>query len=250
MSATGWIRGLVPTFDRLDASKSHIAAALDRASSMPDEGGVAIEPLHLDQNPRESCTAELGIGMIHGLTGIACSSEIPWWAARLHDAPGAPLRNVGVSMGGFVEGLAKHGACPLSRYNPGHYGYQDEPPALARAAAQAFNLDMVQLWGSGDEIVAGLVDALSQGLPGGIALRADDAYRNPELRGGEAFVGDEIGEGGLHAVRVWGFRRRPTGLEFRSPGSWGDSFGANGEVWLPESRVRGSYFCSFGRAVS
>lgn len=247
---TGWLRGLNPTRDLVHASEAHIAAALERAGSMPDEVGLELEPLHLDQNPRESCTAELGIGMIHGLTGIACSSEIPWWAARLHDAPGAPLRNVGVSFAGFLDALRQHGACPLEKYNPGHYGYQDEPPALARAAAQQLNLDVVPLWGTGAEVVTGMVDALSQGLPCGIALRADDVYRSPIINGGEAYVGPELGEGGLHAVRVWRARRVADGFEFFSPGSWGDGFGVNGAVWLHQSRVSGAYFACFGRAVS
>jgi hypothetical protein len=247
---TGWIRGLVANRDLVHASETHIAAALDRAGSLPNEGGVSRAPMMIQQGSRESCTAELGVGMIHGLSGIECSSEVGWWAARLHDAPGAPLRNVGVSFAGFLAALEKHGACPLDKYDPGQYGYQEEPPALARAAAQAFNLDLVPLWGTGDELVAGLVDALSQELPGGIALRADPIYLNPEKRNGEAFVGPETGDGGLHAVRVWGYRRAADGLWFRSPGSYGHEFGVNGEVWLHESRVRSSYFCCFGRSVS
>jgi len=250
VNSTGWLRGLTPTFDRLDASRSHIGASLERASSRPDDGGVAIEPLHVDQNPRESCTAELGIGMIHGLTGIACSSEVPWWAARLHDAPSAPLRNVGVSFAGFLAAVQKHGACPLANYDPGHYVYQDEPPALARAGAQAFNLDVVPIWGTGEEVVLGMVDALSQGLPCGIALRADEVYRSPVIANGEAYVGPELGDGGLHAVRIWRYRRVADGYEFLSPGSWGDGYGVNGEVWLHQSRVSGSYFACFGRGVS
>jgi hypothetical protein len=248
---TGWLRGLNPTRDLVHASEAHMAAAAERIGSRPDEGGLTLEPLHIDQNPHgESCTAELGIGLIHGLTGIACSSEVPWWAARLHDAPGAPLRNVGVSFAGFLSSVQRHGACPIANYDPGPYGYKDEPPALARAAAQAFNLDVVPLWGTGDEVVTGMVDALSQGLPGGIALRADDVYQAPIIDGGEAYVGPELGEGGLHAVRIWRYRRVADGFEFMSPGSWGDSWGVSGASWLHQSRVSGAYFACFARGAS
>jgi len=250
---TGWLLdgGLPWSLDRHHASAAHLSAARERMGSLADAGGVERPALLINQGARESCTGEMGVQMIHALNGVACSSQVPWWGSRIRDARGAPLSNAGVSMRAFMWALENLGACPLSDCDPGQsYAPHEYPSADASRFAQKCNLDLVQLFAIGESVVTGIVDALAQGLPCGIALRADAAYGDPEIRGGEAFVGPEMGPGGLHAVYVSRYRFRNGRVEFFSPGSWGSGFGIDGAVWLDQSRVANSYFAGFARSVS
>lgn len=250
---TGWIRGLNWSLDRHHASSAHIAAAKARVGTLPDEGGVEREPWLTNQRGDERCTAEMGRKWVYALTGKKGSTWVPWWAARLIDRPGLPLANVGVSLDAFVEALRDSGICPLvglngeplcPEYFPAEPTDQDPyaavPSSVLRDEGQNFNLDVVQLFAAGEDAVVGMVDALSQGLPAGTVLRADDAYANPV----DGIVGPPSGGGGWHAVDVVRYRLLASGrVQFLSAGSWGDDL-----RWLDQSRIEQAPFNGFARS--
>lgn len=266
----GWIRGLDETNELHEASKAHIGAALDRFGTLPDDDRLTRDPWVTNQNG-ESCTIEGAASMIYGLTGKKTDTWVGWWGARKLDAPSSPLRNVGVSMQSAVDamGMAGFGCCPLRiaeqvpEYAGGRYPIEQRekdgrpaiedtdpvPPSLMRDAAQTCNLDVVQLFGRYGYL-AGIVDAIHQQLPPCIAIRADAGYQHPEIRNGEAFVGPESGPGGLHLIRLWGYRMRPDGIWFLNPSSWDFSHGVNGLLWIHQSRIENAYAALFARAVS
>ncbi len=256
---TGWLRGLDWTPDRHHASSAHIAAAKDRVGSLGDEGGVAeiqawgvYEPWMTRQGGDERCTSEMGRKWAYALTGKRLSTWVSWWASRLIDRPGLPLANVGVSLEAFVEALRDTGECPLvgvegqplcPEYYPAAPTEEDPyaavPPSVFRDQAQSFNLDAIQLWTTGEDAVIGIVDALAQGLPCGLVLRADDAYATPV----DGVVGPPSGGGGYHAVDADRFRFRANGrVEVRSAGSWDDQI-----RWIDQSRIEVAPFCGFAR---
>lgn len=259
---TGWVRGFDWTPDRHHASTAHLAAAHDRVGTLADEGGVAeiqpwgtYIPWSTNQRTAERCTAELGRKMVYALTGKKCSTWTAWWAARLIDRPGLSLSNVGVSLGAFVEALRDTGMCPLvgldgqplcPEYYPAEPTVTDSsaavPPSVFRDAAQGFNLDVIQIFAYGQDAVIGMVDALAQGLPGGLVINADEAYAHPV----NGYVGPPSGGGGKHAIDIDRYRLRADGrVEFRSAGSWGTA-----PVWLDQSRVEVAPFVGFARSCS
>lgn len=250
----GWIKGRHWDPELQRRSDDHLGSL----QSVPDEGGVAAAPWVTDQGIRESCTAEMGIRMIYALTGVKCSSWIPWWAARLLDAPGQPLQNVGVSLDGFLQALRADGAarleiCPADYpiVNTDGDPYAGVPPMLARDEAQSFNLDLIQVFAYGERAIAGMVSALSRGKPAGTVVWADSEYRRPTIVGSEAIVGPGTASGGRHAIPVWRYRRRADGFyEFLSPGSWGMDHGVRGEVWLHQDRIANAPFNGFAEGAA
>lgn len=244
---TGWLGASLSSLDMFHASDAHVSAALERAGSVPDEGGVKRAPWVVQQRDNQSCVGEGCVRFGYAFTGVKASSQIPWLAARALDAPGSPLRNVGVSMRAGLRAMAKDGACPLDKYDPGPYGPLDEPPDHAYIRAQALNLDTIQVYADGMGRVIAMVDALHQGLPCGIAIRADATYENPAPDG---FVGPEDGSGRLHFVVLWAYRTQDGHREFLSPSSWGEGHGPGGLIWLHESRIANSYFAGFCRGAS
>lgn len=266
----GWVKGFVYDVKRHKESDDFLNSI--GLASVPDEGGVATsqswgtyQPLVQDQDIRNSCTAEMGAGWVHALTGVECSTWVAWADARLLDNPGQPLRNVGVSLDGFVTALERGGMSPVrgedgSILCPLDYPAEETlddpkaaiPPRVARDAAQGYNLDVVQLFTYGERSVAGLVAALAQGFEGGIVIESDAAYRYPKLVGGEAFAGDALNDGsGKHAIKLDRYRKRASGLfEFRNITSYGFSHGVNGELWIPQSRVETAPFVGFAKGCS
>lgn len=184
--------------------------------------------------------------MMYAFDGVKRSAAIPWYYARAKDSNWGKIENVGVTAASGLAALRDYGAAPIG-FGP-DVGYFDEPPAIARQVAQKANLDLVPIWGTNDAVVAGVCAALADGLPCGIALQADDAYRHPV----DGYVGPEVNpEAGGHAVVIWGYHSVGGKRRFISPGSWGtDKFGINGVVELDESRVAGAEFACFARGVS
>lgn len=266
----GWVRGFGYDIKRHRESDEFMGAV--GLASVPDEGGVATVqpwgtyvPLVQDQSIRNSCTAEMGAGWVYCFTGIECSTWVPWVDARLLDSPGQKLRNVGVSLDGFVTALERGGMSP-HRGEDGSVlcalDYPPEetvgdpnaaiPPRLARDAAQGYNLDVVQLFTYGQQSVAGLVSALAQGYSGGAVISSDHAYRFPTMVNGEAFAGDDTHDGsGKHAIKFDRYRKRASGLyEFRNITSYGYSHGINGQLWVPQSRIEEAPFVGFAKGCS
>jgi len=261
----GWVKGFTWSPELQKRSDDHLGSL----QSVPDEGGTEVAPWITDQGIRESCTAEMGIRWIYVLTGgrIKCSSWVPWWAARVLDAPGMPLQNVGVSLDGFVQALKMDGACEIERVVngerielcPANYPventevdpYAGVPPHIARDEAQAFNLDVVQIFAYGERAIAGTVAVLDRGKPAGTVVWADSEYRNPPIVGGEAIVGPGTQTGGRHAIPVLNYRKRASGIyEFKTWGSWDETHGVMGEVWIHQDRIANAPFNGFAESAS
>lgn len=245
--ATGWIGhgwDAVTEAAKRTASALHLGAVAGRV--LPDEAMLP-RPVWVSTQIGESCTAHMGIRMMYAFDGVQCSPAVPWWAGRRYDNPDKPLQDVGISAAALLYALREHGAAPFDpELEPGPL---EVPPTLQRIAAQKRNLDLVPIWGSGDEVVAAVCGALADGLPCGIAIQADEAYQKPT----NGIVGPETDpNAGGHAVVLWGYRTAGGKRQFWSPGSWGTGWkgSISGCVWLDESRIAGASFVSFARGIS
>lgn len=237
----GWVCGPTPTQALVMGSYAHVASA--GAVTLP-EACILSRPLWVqNQGGEESCTAQMGAGMIYELTGEKCDAHVPWWAARDYDAPFGPLANVGCTTDGFLLGLEQHGACPMSEWDGTGYDILTRPPVVARIAAQKRRLDIQSIYQVGADAVRGACKALVDGLPVGVVVNVDAGYDTPT----NGRVGPQAGPSrGQHAVRVRGYETDADGvIWFRSPGSWGTGYGLGGEVLLHESRIATSPWLGF-----
>lgn len=242
MKGTGWVRGPKLTAELFRASAAHVESAA--TANLPDQFCAARDPWITDQGSTEACTAFMGVGAIYQLTGLKCSPWIPWWAARLFDAPGQPLQNVGCSTDAFLTALRDHGACPWDDLPS--LGMFENPPAVpGLLTAQKHKLDIQPIYAMGDDAENAFRLSFTQGAVGTLVVNVDDAYDHPDSNG---YVGPESGTSrGQHAVEVDPcYKTDATGVRwYRSPGSWGDIV-----RWLHQSRIRTAPFLGFASKVT
>jgi len=254
---TGWLPDPAPSAELLGAGRAHVATLA--ASDLPDAGGIERAPWILSQTG-ESCTGHFGAQALHLLGAKQHSPYHPWAFARAYDAGGVDrIRDTGCSAGAFTRALREHGACSWDDWHPGAENFaivprEDDrfaalPPALARLRAQRFNLDLMPLYGSGDELVRAVAAELHAGHPVGLVVHADAEFQRLRF---EDEVPREPADGpGDHIGTLSRFRRWGDGsLRFLFTNSWGVTWSSGGMAWLPESWVRASSLVISARGYS